>query len=285
MNNFVFFGTPEFAAIILKNLVKAGFVPKAVVASLDKPIGRKRVITPPPAKQIVLDSGKNIKILQPEKITPEFLETLKSIPADFYLVAAYAKILPQELIDIPRLGVVGVHPSLLPELRGASPIQSAILEGKTRTGVSLFLIDALMDHGPVLRQKTIPIDPDDNSETLTEKLAELSSKMLVEILPDIIDGKITPEIQDETKATFTEKFKTESAFIEEKDLISAKSGNTELAKKIHNKIRAFYPEPGAWTILNGKRVKLLKSKINETGKLKLEIIQIEGEKPKATDIF
>ncbi|HOB89752.1 MAG TPA: methionyl-tRNA formyltransferase [Candidatus Colwellbacteria bacterium] len=285
MNNFVFFGTPEFAAIILKNLVKAGFVPKAVVANLDKPIGRKRVITPPPAKQIVLDSGKNIKILQPEKITPEFLETLKSIPADFYLVAAYAKILPQELIDIPRLGVVGVHPSLLPELRGASPIQSAILEGKTRTGVSLFLIDALMDHGPVLRQKTIPIDPDDNSETLTEKLAELSSKMLVEILPDIIDGKITPEIQDETKATFTEKFKTESAFIEEKDLISAKSGNTELAKKIHNKIRAFYPEPGAWTILNGKRVKLLKSKINETGKLKLEIIQIEGEKPKATDIF
>ncbi len=285
MNNFVFFGTPEFAAIILKNLVKAGFVPKAVVANPDKPIGRKRVITPPPAKQIVLDSGKNIKILQPEKITPEFLETLKSIPADFYLVAAYAKILPQELIDIPRLGVVGVHPSLLPELRGASPIQSAILEGKTRTGVSLFLIDALMDHGPVLRQKTIPIDPDDNSETLTEKLAELSSKMLVEILPDIIDGKITPEIQDETKATFTEKFKTESAFIEEKDLISAKSGNTELAKKIHNKIRAFYPEPGAWTILNGKRVKLLKSKINETGKLKLEIIQIEGEKPKATDIF
>ncbi|HQA96164.1 MAG TPA: methionyl-tRNA formyltransferase, partial [Candidatus Colwellbacteria bacterium] len=180
MNNFVFFGTPEFAAIILKNLVKAGFVPKAVVANPDKPIGRKRVITPPPAKQIVLDSGKNIKILQPEKITPEFLETLKSIPADFYLVAAYAKILPQELIDIPRLGVVGVHPSLLPELRGASPIQSAILEGKTRTGVSLFLIDALMDHGPVLRQKTIPIDPDDNSETLTEKLAELSSKMLVE---------------------------------------------------------------------------------------------------------
>jgi methionyl-tRNA formyltransferase len=285
MNNFVFFGTPEFAAIILKNLIKSGFVPRTLVANPDKPVGRKQIVTPPPTKKVVLDSKKDIEILQPEKITPGFLETLKSIPADFYLVAAYAKILPQELIDIPHLGVIGVHPSLLPELRGASPIQSAILEGKTETGVSLFMIDALMDHGPVLYQEKLAIDPDDNSETLTKKLAELSSEMLIEILPNFVAGKIVSKTQDETKATFTEKFKTETAFIEEKDLISAKAGNAELTKKLHDKIRAFYPEPGAWTLSHGKRIKLLKSKITETGKLKLEIIQIEGEKPRATDIF
>lgn len=278
-SNFVFFGTPEFAGIILKNLLAAGFLPKAVVTNPDKPVGRKHIVTPPITKQIILDSGENIEILQPAKITPEFLETLRSIPADFYIVAAYAKILPQELIDIPRLGVIGVHPSLLPELRGASPIQSAILEGKTETGVSLFMIDAGMDHGPVLSQEKTGIDPEDNSETLTQKLAEISSKMIIKILPDFVSGKIIPETQDETKATFTGKFKTETAFIEEKDLRSAKSDNAELARTLYNKIQAFYPEPGSWTYINGKRVKLLEAEITNEGRLKLKTIQFEGKNP------
>jgi methionyl-tRNA formyltransferase len=283
--NFVFFGTPEFAGVILKNLLAAGFLPKAVVTNPDKPVGRKHIVTPPIVKQIVLDSGKDIKIFQPVKITPEFLETLRSIPADFYIVAAYAKILPQELINIPRLGIIGVHPSLLPELRGASPIQSAILEGKIETGISLFMIDALMDHGPVLSQEKTGVDPEDNSETLAQKLAELSSKMLIKVLPDFISGKIIPKIQDEKKATFTGKFKTETAFIEEKDLISARSADAELAKTLHNKIRAFYPEPGAWTYMNGKRVKLLESGITNENGLKLKTIQFEGKNPQtATEI-
>jgi methionyl-tRNA formyltransferase len=277
--NFIFFGTPQFAAVVLENLLKAGFVPSAVVVNPDKPVGRRHIVTPPAVKKLVIESGKNIQILQPEKITPEFLETLRSIPVDFYIVAAYAKILPQELIDIPRLGVIGVHPSLLPELRGASPIQNAILEGKTETGVSLFMIDAGMDHGPILNQEKINIDLEDNSKILAQKLAELSSKMLIKILPNFISGKIIPRTQDETKATFTGKFKTETAFIDNDGLEKAKSGDAKLAKTLHDKIRAFYPEPGAWTYMNGKRVKLLKSDIINDNRLKLDIIQFEGEKP------
>lgn len=278
-SNFVFFGTPEFAGIILRELIKSGFVPKVVVTNPDRPAGRKHVITPPFTKQIAFASEEKIKILQPEKITPEFLETLKSVSADFYIVAAYAKILPRELIDIPPLGVIGVHPSLLPELRGASPIQNAILEGRNKTGVSLFLIDADMDHGPIIGQEETPITKDDNTQTLTKKLAELSSRMLIKILPDFYAKKITSQIQDESKATFTGKFKTEIAFIDEKDLMSAKSGDAEIAKSLHNKIRAFYPEPGAWTYINGKRVKLLKTEITNDGRLQLKIIQFEGQKP------
>lgn len=277
--NFVFFGTPEFAGIILRELIKAGFIPRAVVCNPDKPVGRKHVITPPFAKQVAFASEEKIEILQPEKITPEFLDKLRSFGADFYIVAAYAKILPQELIDIPRLGIIGVHPSLLPELRGASPIQSAILEGKTETGVSLFMIDALMDHGPVLSQEKINVGPEDNSKTLARKLAELSSKMLIKTLPDFYAGKIVPQSQNEAKATFTGKFKTETAFIEPEDLEAARKNNIQLAKTLHDKIRAFYPEPGAWTYMNGKRVKLLESEIADDGGLKLKTIQFEGQKP------
>ncbi|MCL4405964.1 MAG: methionyl-tRNA formyltransferase [Patescibacteria group bacterium] len=282
---FIFFGTPEFAAIILNNLIKFGFAPEAVVTNPDKPAGRKHIVAPSAVKRVVVDSKEDIKVFQPEKITPKFLDVLRSTPADFYLVAAYAKILPQELIDIPESGVIGVHPSLLPELRGASPIQGALLEGKSVSGVSLFLIDSQMDHGPVLSQERMSVDPDDNTETLTRKLAELSSRMLIKTLPEFIAGKIKATEQDESKATFTGKFETKSAFIDAKDLKAAESGDIDLAKIVHNKIRAFYPEPGVWTTINSKRVKLLASKIGENGKLKLETVQIEGQKPKPAGDF
>ncbi len=137
MANFIFFGTPEFSAIILEKLIKADFIPAAVVCNPDRPVGRKQVTTPPPIKQRIMnyESGiKNkIKILQPEKLDPS-LFIIPNSSFDFFIVAAYARIIPKEILDVPRLGSIGVHPSLLPKYRGATPIQSAILAGEKKTG-------------------------------------------------------------------------------------------------------------------------------------------------------
>ncbi|MCL5224287.1 MAG: methionyl-tRNA formyltransferase, partial [Patescibacteria group bacterium] len=141
---YVFFGTPRFAAIVLERLIGDGKPPIAIVCNPDKPVGREKVITPPPTKQVILNAAPpndQIQILQPAKIDNEFLTQLRSLNADFFVVAAYAKILPDELLKIPPLGVIGTHPSPLPKLRGPSPIQSAIIEGVEKTGVTLYLID------------------------------------------------------------------------------------------------------------------------------------------------
>ena len=150
---FVFFGTPEFAAIILEKLIKAGFIPEAVVCNPNQPVGRKKIITSPPVKQVILnlESGiKNkIKILQPEKLL-DIKSQLSVVNCQLFVVAAYAKILPKEILEIPRLGTIGVHPSLLPKYRGATPIQTAILNGDEITGTTIFLIDEKMDHGAII---------------------------------------------------------------------------------------------------------------------------------------
>jgi methionyl-tRNA formyltransferase len=129
---YVFFGTPRFAAIVLEKLIASGHQPIAIVCNPDKPVGRKKIITPPPTKQVVLSATslkEDIQIYQPAKIDDEFLAQLRSLKADFFVVAAYAKILPNTLLEIPPLGVIGTHPSILPKFRGASPIQSVIIEG------------------------------------------------------------------------------------------------------------------------------------------------------------
>src|SRR6266481_8138985 len=152
---YVFFGTPEFAAIVLDELIAAGFLPDAIICNPDRPAGRKKVITPPPVKKLIAERGleSQTKILQPEKPTPELFKEFDDI--DFFVVAAYAKIIPQSILDIPRLGAIGVHPSLLPKYRGSSPIQSAILAGEMETGVTLYMLDHKMDHGPMLAAERV----------------------------------------------------------------------------------------------------------------------------------
>lgn len=265
---YVFFGTPNFAAIILGKLINAGLPPVAIVCNPDRPISRKKIVTPPPVKQLIANSKLPIEIFQPENLK-EIQQKLSFINADIFIVAAYAKILPKGIIELPKLGTIGVHPSLLPKYRGSTPIQSVILNGGQETGTTLFLIDEKIDHGAILAASRLPIIAGDNYEILLKKIAELSGNLLVKTLPLYVNEKITPQTQNEAEATYTKKLATQDAFI---DL------DKDTPESIMRKIHALNPEPGTWTTLNGKRTKILEAEIIEE-KLKLKKIQVEGKKP------
>lgn len=270
-NNFAFLGTPDFAAKVLTRLIDSGMSPAVVICNPDRPVGRKKILTPPPTKTIAEQMG--IKVWQPEKL--ELAEWKKQVgEIDFAIVAAYAKIIKKEILDTAPKGFIGVHPSLLPKYRGASPIQSVLLAGEQETGVTLYMVDEKVDHGAILAQRTLAI-ADRNYETLEPALAELGGDMLIETLPRFTRGEITPKAQEEAEATLTRKFKTEDGFVDlEKDD----------ARTILGKIRGLNPEPGAFTFREGKRVKLLEAEW-EGSKLKITRIQVEGEKPKSATIY
>ena len=239
---YIFFGGQEsaFAQIILDSLTKAGF---------------------PPIKTF-RDAKAQIDI-----------EELKKLGADFFLVAAFGKILKKELFEIPPKGTIVVHPSLLPKYRGASPIQLAILNDEKETGTTIFLIDEKVDHGLILAMEKLPITDDNTYETLAKKLAELSAEILLKTLPKWLKNEISPQIQNESDATYTKKIATEDAEI---------NLNADNSEKIWLKIRALNPEPGTYTILNLKngkqlRLKLLKAEL-KNGKLELLEVQPEGKK-------
>lgn len=261
---YAFFGTPRFAEIILDRLIAAGAPPAVLVCNPDRPAGRKKVLTAPLTKQRALQRGTPpIAIMQPETLDGNFIAAMATQKPDLAIVAAYAKIIPQEVLDIPRLGTIGAHPSLLPKYRGASPIQSVILEDQRKTGASIYKMDSKMDHGPVFAAEALSFDPLTTGYAALEKqLAELSATLLLRVLPDILSGRAAPKEQDHTQATFTKKFSTDDAFIDEAILARAESGaDTMTAVKVLCAINAFNPEPGAWTMRAGKRIKLLKGKI------------------------
>jgi len=276
---FVFFGTPKFAAIILERLIDTGFVPEAIICNPDEPIGRKHILTPPPVKtrtmNYELGIRNRIQILQPEKLDKEFINSLFKIHNSFdvFIVAAYNKIISEEIINLPKFKTIGVHPSLLPKYRGASPIQTAILSGEKETGVDLYLIDKGVDHGPVLATAKCEISEKDNYETMENKLAELGAKLLIENLPKYLTGELKAIEQDHSQATLTKKFSTEDGRVDlEKDP----------AELIFNKIRALNPDPGVFTFIKTKiglkRIKLLEAELKD-GKLELIKVQPEGKKP------
>lgn len=284
---YIFFGSPRFAEIILHGLICADEPPLAIVCNPDRPVGRKKIITPPPVKSFMRDEGragrsKEIKIFQPESLSDliALTPTFSALAPDFFVIAAYAKIIPKSVLKIPRLGSIGVHPSLLPKYRGASPIQSAILAGEPETGVTLYLMDEKMDHGPMLANNKLQVTSDKATYIeLHDALADLGAKLLIETLPKFVEGKIKPQAQDETLATFTKKFTTEDGHIAPEDLAAAEKGNAQKTAAIDRKIRALNPDPGAWTMRDGKRFKLLEAKI-QNGSLQLIKTQKEGEKPK-----
>lgn len=319
--NYVFFGTPEFAAIILERLIKAGFAPRLVICNPDRPVGRKKIITPPPAKVIAQKNG--IKVYQPEGLeaphqNPEGVRRsgprgagkfgagqvrnleLEIGEADFAVLAAYGKILPKEIISMPKSGTLVVHPSLLPHFRGTTPIQNAILAGDKVTGTSIILADEKADHGPIVAGKELEIKENDTYGDLLGRLADLSAELLIKTIPGWLAGKITPQVQNENYATYTKKFEAEDAFIDPEDLRAAQDGTSpSKAEIIERKIRALNPEPGTWTKITpeaaslirankgyigniGKRMKILETELNPPtggGKLVLKRIQFEGGKP------
>lgn len=210
----VFFGTPDFAVRILDILEKHDLAPMLVITTPDKPHGRGRKLLPTPSK--IWAQDHNIEVWQPEKLrAPDFLDKLRDLSPDLFLVASYGKIMPPELLDIPARGSLNVHPSLLPLYRGPAPIEGAILAGDKETGVTIMLVDAKMDHGPTLAQEKLPTSIEGvNFSELEERLADLGGKMLAETIPEWLADKITPREQDHTRATVTKKITKEDGHID-----------------------------------------------------------------------
>jgi methionyl-tRNA formyltransferase len=242
----VFFGTPEFAVPSLEALLGEGFDVLAVVTQPDKPQGRSRSqAVPPPVK--VAAQAEGIPVLQPARPTDrEFVERVRALAPDVGVVVAYGHILKPELLAIPRHGMVNMHPSLLPELRGAAPVEWAILNGLEKTGVTIMRMDEGLDSGPILHQLPHYVEPEVTGGELSAHLAEMGAQALVETLSLLAQGALKPVPQDHARATYAPKLTREAARIRWSDPADA----------VSRTIRALDPKPGAWTVLqtgNGKR--------------------------------
>ncbi len=242
----VFFGTPAFAEASLRALLRAGHQVVGVVTQPDRPHGRSRsVLVPPPVK--LLAEAEQLPVLQPERPTGDlFLAGLKRFDADLGVVVAYGHILRQQVLDTPRLGMLNVHASLLPRLRGAAPVQWAIARGDTRTGVSIMRMEAGLDSGPVLHQVSTAIGEDETGGELTRRLAALGAEALVETLGRLPRHALGGQPQDDALATYAPKITRETARIDW----------TADAAQVARTIRAFDPIPGAWSRLGDTELKL-----------------------------
>lgn len=242
----IFLGTPEFAVPSLETLVARGVDVAAVVTQPDRPTGRRGQPTPPPVK--VAAESLGLAVLQPETLRArEVIDRLRALRPDAIVVAAYGQILRRAILDLPPLGCLNVHPSLLPKLRGASPIQTAIREGDRETGVTIMLMNARMDSGPILRQVAAPIFPDDTGATLGERLARLGADLLVDTLFALADGAIKPRPQDDAAATYCKPLRKDDANLDW----------TESAEELARACRAFTPWPGCQGFWNGRQVRFL----------------------------
>ncbi|MCE9585066.1 methionyl-tRNA formyltransferase [Candidatus Nomurabacteria bacterium] len=240
--NFVFFGTPDVASETLEILKQNGYLPSLIITSPDKPQGRKMIVTPPPVKTWAIEN--NIPYIQPDKITKEEIN-INEQNIQFFLVVAYGKILPEEIINMPKLGSINIHYSLLPKYRGASPVESAILNEENETGVSIQKMVYKMDAGDILAQEKTEIYPDENAPKLRKRLIEIGSKLLVKILPDFIDEKIKSEKQDENLVTHCKKIKKEDGLVD----LESESSNI-----LYNKFRAYYGWPRIFFFKENKRM-------------------------------
>lgn len=250
MARVVFLSTPEFGVPVLEALSERHDV-VAVVTQPDRRVGRGRArIHASPVKEAAVARG--LKVLQPVRLRRdrEALEELRQLQADVFVLAAFGQILPQEVLDIPPHGTIGVHASLLPKLRGAAPITVAILQGEQETGITLMLTDAGMDTGPIIAQRSLPIAPDDTTASLSEKLSRLGAELVIETLPRWLAGEITPVPQDDSQATYAPPISKEQGAIDW----------SRTAAEIDRQIRAFTPWPGAYTSFEGRNFKILRAR-------------------------
>jgi len=248
----IFMGTPDFARAALEKIIDAGHEVVLVVTQPDKPKGRSGELQVSDVKACALEHG--IPVFQPVRIKlPENVAELKKYEADIYVVAAFGQILSQEILDIPKFGCVNIHASLLPKYRGAAPIQQAIIDGEEKTGVTIMQMAAGMDTGDILIQREIPIDHDETGGGLFDKLSVLGGELIVDALPMIEKGELTPIPQEEEKATKCGKLSKDMGKIDfSKD-----------AKSVRNLIRGLNPWPSAFTSLNGKMLKIWKAEVVE----------------------
>jgi methionyl-tRNA formyltransferase len=241
-----FFGTPAFAVPSLEALLAARFQIPLVITRPDRPQGRSRsTLVAPPVKVAALEAG--LDVLQPDRpVGDVFHRALEHAKPDIGVVVAYGHILKPEILAVPKLGMINVHASILPRLRGAAPIQWAILNGEESTGISIMQMEAGLDSGPVLHTVRTPIEAGESAGQLTARLAELGAQALIDTLSLLSAGAARPRVQDHAAATFATKIGRELAHIDW----------TEDANAVHRKIRAMDPEPGAWTLLDGHPFKL-----------------------------
>jgi methionyl-tRNA formyltransferase len=242
----IFFGTPQEVVPVLENLTKHYEV-IAVVTAPDKKVGRKQIITPPPTK--VFAEQHNIHVLQPESLK-SFLNDIAKLKPDLHVVAAYGKIIPQEILDLPEYGAINIHPSLLPAYRGPTPIQSALANGDTGSGITFIKMDAEMDHGPILHQIPVALEQTDTFDWLMKHMFSQAATLLPHVIDSYINGSMKPQSQDDAKATYTKILTKEDGHI---DL-----DNPPDPKKLDCMIRAYFPWPNVWTVvqLNNKEVRI-----------------------------
>ena len=250
----IFMGTPEFAAPTLKALIDSGDNIVAVISQPDRPKGRGHKLSPTPTK--LLAEEHNIPVLQPEKIkTEEFLNEIRALSPDLIVVAAYGKIIPAPLLNLPPLGCINVHPSLLPRYRGASPINGAVLSGDKETGVTIMQLDEGMDTGDILLQRKIAIEDQDTSETLSSRLSAVGAELLINTISRLKEGALEPRKQDDSIASYTHMLKKEDGLI----------NWSKSAHEIRNLIRGMLPWPGAYTHLADKTLKIYRAELGESG--------------------
>lgn len=274
----VFFGTPQLAVPIVEALYQAkGIKLLACVTQPDRPVGRKKIMTPSAVK--IWAEKKKIPVLTPTAFDKEFYDELFSISPKFDLIvlAAYGLILPRKLLALPKKGALCLHPSLLPQYRGASPVQATLMNGDNETGLTIFKMDEKMDHGPIVSQFKERVQPDETAEVLYSRLFQLGAEELATMLPAYLEGRIKLRRQDDDQATYTQ-------------ILTRNDGRINWHKapaEIERFIRAMTPWPGAWTMVEltqagrrplQKRMKVLSARL-EQDNLVLDQVQLEGKTP------
>jgi methionyl-tRNA formyltransferase len=242
----LFLGTPSFAALPLRRLIEAGHEVVAVVTQPDRPAGRSRTLQAPPVKQAALEMG--VPVIQPTTLRDQdVVAQLRELRPEVGVVAAYGEILRRAVLEIPPLGYLNIHPSLLPAYRGPAPVAAAIRNGDALTGVSVMLLERAMDAGPILAQATLPLELDARTGPLTDTLFAIGSDLLVGALPLYAAGELVPTPQDPERATFT-------------NILTKEDGRLDWslpAVDLERIVRAYDPWPGAWTLFNGQPLKVL----------------------------
>ncbi|MBT2731584.1 methionyl-tRNA formyltransferase [Carnobacterium sp. ISL-102] len=245
MIKIIFMGTPAFSVPILEALIDSEYQVVAVVTQPDRPVGRKKVLQASPVKAAALEYG--LPIFQPEKISGSSeMDALIALEPDLIVTAAFGQFLPQKLLSVPKYGAINVHASLLPKYRGGAPVHYALMKGEKETGVSIMYMEKKMDAGDIIAQKSLEISRDDDVGTLFDRLSALGKDLLMETLPKLLAEDITPVKQNEAEVTFSPNIKREE---EEVDW-------TKTAAEVDYQVRGMRPWPVAYTVAEGKRLKL-----------------------------
>ena len=269
----IFFGTPDFATRPLDALITNNYSPIAIITQPDGEVGRKKMLVSPPVK--ITCQKHNIPIFQPETLKDDgFFEIFKNLNPDICIIGGYGKIIPKKYLDVPKFGFICIHPSLLPKYRGPSPIQGAILNGESETGITIIIIDSEVDHGPILSEEKYTLKPDIFKEDAEKEIWNLGAKLLIETLPKYIAKEITPQPQNHNQATFTKLLTRDDSHIDW----------SRSRQEIYNQIRALNPEPGTWTTWQDKILNIKKAVLID-GKLSLVTIQLEGKKETSMSDF